>query len=282
MTERKAAANASDTAQASHDTSQQENSDPARAEGRAFLEDLGRWLRRREEGERTWLGEDVRTPIDVSGKPPDGQIVELLHRLVKRCEDWLASERAQVDAGTSACVIPLREVTFELFSRVHTLLLSTRRDGLAKDFKGKYETMVSVAGHDDLPAESGMRWSTFISTGLEVSPFCSSCRRVATAIEADLETGKRRNGQEQTGETPMDHIQLENGAYKVLHTLGSSPTRLHQEDLALCEDPPMDRKTVRRHLTTLAKAGLVDYNSRDKKGATITPKGRDYLDSQPK
>ncbi len=72
MTKHKAAVNASDTAQANHDTSQQENSDTASAAGQTFLGDVARWLRRREEGEQTWLGEDVRTPIDLSGKSPDG------------------------------------------------------------------------------------------------------------------------------------------------------------------------------------------------------------------
>lgn len=135
-----------------------------------------------EEGEQTWLGDDVRTPIDLSGKTPDDQIVELLHRLAKRCEDWRSSEKAQVDAGTDLCVIPLREVTFELFSRVHALLLSTKRNGLAKDFEDKYDTMVSVARHDDLPAEFGSRWSRFICTDMYMSPFCSFCRVVEEAL----------------------------------------------------------------------------------------------------
>jgi DNA-binding transcriptional ArsR family regulator len=83
-------------------------------------------------------------------------------------------------------------------------------------------------------------------------------------------------------ETPIEHIQLEDGAYKILHTLGSSPTRLHQEELSLCEDPSMDRRTVSRHLRILKAHGLIDYNPRDKKGATILEKGRAYLNSLPK
>lgn len=81
--------------------------------------------------------------------------------------------------------------------------------------------------------------------------------------------------QKPAGSALPEHIQLENGAYKILCTLGNSPTRLHQEGLRVCEDPPMDRRTVRRHLETLKEHGLVDYNPRNKQGAAITQKGKD-------
>ena len=56
----------------------------------------------------------------------------------------------------------------------------------------------------------------------------------------------------------------------------------HQQDLSLCEDPPMDPKTVRRHLMELAEHGLIDYKPRDKQGATILEKGRAYLKRWPR
>jgi hypothetical protein len=112
----------------------------------------------------------------------------------------------------------------------------------------------------------------------ELAPIARDIADKAARLEAE----QKSNEPGQAGETSIEHIQLENGAYKILHMLGSSPTRLQQEDLTLCEDPPMDRRTVSRHLKTLKEHGLVDYNPRDKKGAAITPKGRDYLNSQPK
>lgn len=109
------------------------------------------------------------------------------------------------------------------------------------------------------------------------------------ACKVLVEGGKpapETNGPGQAGrsvqDTPVEQKQLENGAHKILRMLGSSPTRLLQEDLALCEDPPMDRRTVSRHLKTLAERGLIDYNPPDKKGAGITQKGKDYLNSLPK
>lgn len=72
--------------------------------------------------------------------------------------------------------------------------------------------------------------------------------------------------------------QLTEGAFTILCTLADSPTCLMQVDLQQCTKPNMDRKTVSKHLQALVREGLIEYNPRNKQGAIITPRGRQFLD----
>lgn len=86
--------------------------------------------------------------------------------------------------------------------------------------------------------------------------------------------GTKQPGATVTGEPP----QLEGDAYTILCTLADSPTRLKQVDLQHCTRPRMDRKTVSKHLKILAKDGLVEYDAKNKKGASITSQGRAFFE----
>jgi len=72
--------------------------------------------------------------------------------------------------------------------------------------------------------------------------------------------------------------QITEGAFTILCALADSPTRLMQADLQQCTKPNMDRKTVSKHLQALVREGLIEYNPRNKQGAIITQKGRQFLD----
>ncbi len=134
-----------------------------------------------------------------------------------------------------------------------------------------------------LKSDPGDRWAKWIEDlKKQLRASAATDLKELHKTQKEPPNGPGQRGGAAADGTPVEQIQLENGAYKILRMLGNSPTRLHQEDLALCEDPPMDRKTVSRHLTTLAEAGLIDYDPRGKKGAAILPKGKDYLNSLPK
>jgi DNA-binding transcriptional ArsR family regulator len=86
------------------------------------------------------------------------------------------------------------------------------------------------------------------------------------------------NESEMSGE---ERLQIPADAYEILGMICDSPTRLKVQDIAAAKiaGVTLDRKTVGKHLKTLAADGLVDYDPRQKTGAAATVKGREFLES---
>jgi hypothetical protein len=176
-----------------------------------------------------------------------------------------------------------------LFTGAHECLLCRHADA-ARELQERYKEVVRWLQEPPGGDSSDVRYTVGLAS-IPLSGLTSLCRNLTKELkgEANLDGPGAEPAHElsHAGETPADdtpieHVQLEAGAYKILRTLASSPTRLKQDDLGACEDPSMDRKTVRRHLEALKEGSLIDYNPRDKKGAAITERGRAYLDSRPK
>jgi DNA-binding transcriptional ArsR family regulator len=105
-------------------------------------------------------------------------------------------------------------------------------------------------------------------------------RRAWERVKLDLSASVKSPAPVLPKAPPKTTIQLEDDALAILCTLADSPSRLKQSDLTIIGETRLHRKTVSRHLKVLMELGFIDYNPMAKKGAGITPKGRDYLDTR--
>lgn len=142
--------------------------------------------------------------------------------------------------------------------------------GVAQEVKRRYdETAEGFRGTAQLSSDTDWLVDT-------VTLFAQDLRSYAEQIDREEARQQNRPATPTPGE-PTQLPQLPDGAYKILRYLAASPSRLKQQDLQECERPPMSRKVVSDHLRLLAEHGLIEYNSRNKKGAMILPKGRACL-----